>query len=296
MLPLLTEEISMTAATFDPLAYKRTTTEQWQTAAQAWHDWGPVLEAWLGEATERMLDLARLEPGARVLDVAAGAGGQSIAAARRVGATGRVLATDISPRILELAESAALAEGISTLATHVADGEHLDVEAGHFDAAISRLGLIYFPDRAEALRSIHRALRPGGRIAAIVYSAADRNQFFSVPVSLIRERAQLPAPLPGQPGPFSLSAPGVLESELGAAGFTDISVEALVAPVRLDSAADCVRFERESFGALHQMLAGLDDDAREQVWHDITAALSVYDSPAGFAAPCELLVAAGTKE
>src|SRR5579862_4016248 len=90
------EESAMTTTTFDPDAYKRTTTEQWQTAAQAWHDWGPVLEVWLGEATERMLDLAGVEPGSKVLDIAAGSGGQSIAAARRVGPRGRVLATDIA--------------------------------------------------------------------------------------------------------------------------------------------------------------------------------------------------------
>jgi SAM-dependent methyltransferase len=286
----------MTTALFDPIAYKTTTTAQWQGAAQAWHDWGPVLEAWLGEATERMLDLAQLSAGDRVVDVAAGAGGQSIAAARRVGPDGLVLATDISPRILEFAESAAQAEGLSNVATRVSDGEVLDVEAGHFDAAISRLGLIYFPDRAASLGAIHQALRPGGRIAAIVYSTADRNQFFSVPVSLIRERAQLPAPLPGQPGPFSLGAPGVLEAELAAAGFRDISVESIDAPLRLDSAAECTRFERESFGALHQMLSGLDEEARERVWRDISEALAAFQGTDGFAGPCELLVAAATKE
>jgi len=76
----------MSTAAFDPVAYKRTTTDQWQTAAEPWHRWGPTLEAWLGEATEAMLDMAGVGPGARVLDVAAGAGGQTLAAARRAGA------------------------------------------------------------------------------------------------------------------------------------------------------------------------------------------------------------------
>src|SRR5215211_5999547 len=78
---------------FDPLKYKETTTEQWQTAAEPWHRWGPTLEEWLGQATEVMLDMAEVSPGARVLDVAAGAGGQTIAAAKRVGSAGYVLAT-----------------------------------------------------------------------------------------------------------------------------------------------------------------------------------------------------------
>ena len=76
---------------------------------------------------------------------------------------------------------------------------------------ISRVGLIYFPDRQAALAGMRRALKSGGRVAAIVYSTADRNGFFSIPVGIIRRRANLPPPLPGQPGPFSLGAPGVLE-------------------------------------------------------------------------------------
>jgi cyclopropane fatty-acyl-phospholipid synthase-like methyltransferase len=83
----------MSGTTFDPEAYKRTTREQWQAAAEPWHRWGPTLEAWLGEATELMLDMARVGAGDRVLDVAAGAGGQTLAAARRVGPEGSVLAT-----------------------------------------------------------------------------------------------------------------------------------------------------------------------------------------------------------
>ena len=91
-------------AAFDPARYKATTREQWQQAAGAWHRWGSQLEDWLGEATELMLDLAGVRSGSRVLDVAAGAGGQTLAAARRAGTEGSVLATDIAPAILELRE------------------------------------------------------------------------------------------------------------------------------------------------------------------------------------------------
>ena len=90
-------------ATFDAVKYKQATREQWQRAAEPWHAWGPTIESWLGEATELMLDLAGVGLGARVLDVAAGAGGQTLRAAERVGPTGAVLATDIAPAILEYA-------------------------------------------------------------------------------------------------------------------------------------------------------------------------------------------------
>jgi len=226
-----------------------------------------------------------------VLDVAAGAGGQSLAAARRCAS---VLATDISPAILAHAVADAAAEGLDVSIREL-DGERLDVAAAAYDAVISRLGLIYLPDRRGALAGVYRALRPGGRVAVVVFATAERNAFFAVPVSIIRRRAQLPPPAPGQPGPFSLGAPGVLEAELREAGFHDVGARTLDAPLRLSSAAECVRFERESFGALHQMLGGLDADGRAAAWTEIGQELARFEGPDGFAGPCELVVAWGVK-
>ncbi|MDM0108562.1 methyltransferase domain-containing protein [Variovorax sp. J22R24] len=105
-----------------------------------------------------MFDLARIGPGCRVLDIAAGAGEQSISAARRVGTKGHVLATDIAPALLERAAADARKAGLSNLETREIDGEALDaLPAASFDAAISRVGLIYFPDQQRALAGICRA-------------------------------------------------------------------------------------------------------------------------------------------
>lgn len=280
---------------FDAAQYKTTTRAQWEDAAEAWHRWGPTLENWLGPATEAMLDAAAVGPGGRVLDVAAGAGGQSLTAARRVRPTGSVLATDISPTILTYAAKVAAEEGVTNLETLEADGEALDaLPAGSFDSAISRVGLIYFPDQARALAGIKRALRPGGKFATITYSTPDKNTFFSLPVGIIRTRAQLPPPQPGQPGPFSLGAPGVLAELLSAAGFRDVEVHAVPSPLRMSSAAECVRFERESFGALHQMLSGVPEADRPGVWADIETQLSQFETADAFVGPCELLVGSGT--
>ncbi len=282
--------------TFDPHQYETTTRQQWEDYAGGWNDWGPLLETWLGEATERMLDLAGAETGSRVLDVAAGAGGQSIAAGRRVGPDGTVLATDLSPTILQHAAQAAEAVGLDNVATRELDGEQLhQLPGGSFDAAISRVGLIYFPDRHRALTGIHHALRDGGRFATVTYSTAATNEFFSLPVSIIRERAQLAAPAPGQPGPFSLADPEVLRNELTEAGFHDIVVEVIDAPVRLPSAAECVRFERESFGALHQMLGSMTATDQDSVWTEIESVLSQFETDGGFVGPCELVIAGATR-
>ncbi len=279
---------------FDPIKYKETTRAQWDAAAEAWHRWGPTLARWLGPATETMLEMARVAPGDSVLDIAAGAGEQTIRAARRVGPGGRVLATDISESILAFAREAARLAGHDNIEARVMDGENLDVADGSFDVVISRVGLIYFPDQHRALTGMRRALKRGGRIAAITYSTAEKNRFFSIPVSIIRERAQLPPPLPGQPGPFSLGARGVIEHSFEQAGYSDVRVRAVPAPLRLSSAAECVRFERESFGALHQMLSGLPETDRPAVWQEIEQELRQFEGPSGFVGPCEMLIAVGT--
>lgn len=284
------------AVAFDPEKFRQTTRAQWEGAAEAWDRWTPLLSDWLGPATDAMLDMAGVGAGARVLDVAAGAGEQTLAAARRVGDGGYVLATDISPSILRFALRAARQAGLANVETLELDGERHDtLPEASFDAAISRVGLIYFPDQQRALAGIRRALRTGGRFAAAVYSTADRNSFFSIPVGIIRRRAQLPPPLPGQPGPFSLGADGVLARALTQAGFRDVDVRRVESPVRLPSAAECARFERESFGALHQMMAAMSDRERGETWKEIEAALGAFETGHGFVGPCEMLVGAGTK-
>jgi SAM-dependent methyltransferase len=281
---------------FDALKYKETTLQQWNSAAAAWHRWGPLLSRWLGPATETMLDMCNVTDGNRVLDVAAGAGEQTMAAAKRVGKTGHVLATDISPMILEYAAMTAKLAGFGNVNTHVLDGEKLtELEADPFDAVISRVGLIYFPDQQKALAGMKHQLKSDGKVAAMVYSAADRNQFFSIPVSIIRRRANLPAPLPGQPGPFSLGDESTLEQVFTEAGFRNIEMERINAPVRLSSAAECLQFEQESFGALHQMLSGLSDTEQDEAWSEIEEALGQFETNGQFEGPCEMLVAVGMK-
>lgn len=288
--------MELTTPKFDPVKYKNTTHDQWQTAAEAWYRWSPTLNQWLGKATDKMLEMAGITSGLRVLDIAAGAGEQSITTAKKVGPSGYVLATDISANILEYAKQMAQQAGVNNIETRVMDGENLTVEDETFDAVISRVGLIYFPDQQKALTEMLRVLKPGGKIGAIVYSTPEKNKFFSVPVSLIRNRAKLPPPLPGQPGPFSLGTEGVIEKAFLQAGFKNVRSELVNSPLLLSSAKECVRFEKESFGALHQMMSSLSDSEKESVWKEIEEELQKFESDNVFAGPCEMVVAIGEKQ
>lgn len=285
----------MNTSQFDPIKYKETILDEWQKSAEGWHRWIPFISQWLGPATELMLDMAAIGPGTHVLDLAAGDGDQTLAAARRVGSTGYVLATDIAPNFVAFAAQSARAAGLDNVEARAMDGENLELEDAAFDAVISRLGLMYFPNLQKSLREIRRVLKPGGRVSVIVFSTPERSPFFSVPVSIIRRHAQLAPPSSGQPGPFSLGAPGVLEEALREGGFKDVKTRLVSAPVRMASAAECLRWRQETSGTLQQMSRGLNESKTQDAWREIELEFKKFEVSNGFESPCELIVAAGVK-
>ncbi len=282
-------------SSFDAEKYKNAQREQWNKDGAAWRRWNPVLDRWYGEATRQMLDLARIRPGQRILDVAAGAGEPAVSAAERVGPGGHVLATDISEGIVELARQVARERGLEQVETRAMDGEKLDLPDASFDAVLCRLGLMYMPHPVAALREWRRALRAGGRVAVVVFSTPERNGWGAIPASIIRRRAQLPPPAPGQPGPFGLGAPGVLEGLFRQAGFADAEIRAVPVPHRATSAAEYVRVAREAFGGFNAMMAHLPAEERESVWNEVEGSMRGFETPGGFEVPGECLVAAATK-
>ncbi|MFO1393628.1 MAG: class I SAM-dependent methyltransferase [Steroidobacteraceae bacterium] len=280
---------------FDAAQYKEAQREQWNKDGAAWLRWNAILDRWYGEVTRQMLDLARIQPGQRILDVAAGAGDPAVSAAERVGPGGYVLATDISEGIVELARQVARERGLEQIETRAMDGENLDLPEASFDVVLCRLGLMYMPHPVTALHEWRRALRAGGRVAVAVFSTPDRNSWGAIPASIIRRRAQLPPPVPGQPGPFSLGGPGVLEGIFTQAGFADPEIRAVPVPHRMTSAAEYVRVASEAFGGFNAMMAHLPLQERESVWSEIEGSMRRFESPGGFEVPGECLVGAATK-
>jgi SAM-dependent methyltransferase len=280
---------------FDAIAFKKTTHGQWNAVADRWNAWGPLLDSWLGPVSETLLDMAKVSAGSRVLHVAGGSGQEVLQSARRVGPAGYVLTTDLSESLTALAAANLEAAGYKNAQARVMDGEQLSLVGEPFDAVLSRVGLIYFPDQLGAVEHQVAALRPGGHVGAIVYATAEECRFFSDPVGVIRRHAALPPPAAGQPGPFSLGAPGRIEALFEAAGLEDVQARKINAPVVLPSAAECLRFEQESFGALHQMLGKLDDAAKARAWTEVGEKLSAFETNGRFEGPCVMIAAVGRK-
>ena len=282
--------------TFDANTFKVSTRAQWNAVADRWNAWGPLLDAWLGPATETLLDMCGVTTGSDVLHIAGGSGQDAMQSARRVGPTGRVVSTDFSEELTKIAAQNFEVSGLAHVSAATMDGEAIDMTGDPFDVVLSPVGLIFFPDQRGSVQSQMAALKPGGRVGALVYATPQECRFFSDPVGIIRRHAGLPAPAPGMPGPFSLGQPGAIETLFEEAGLKQVRTEKIGAPVLLASARECLRFEQESFGALHQMLSALDNDARTAAWKDVETAFEQFETDTEFVGPCVMIAACGTKQ
>ena len=269
----------------------------WDDAAVGWNEHTRVIREWLNDATRMMLDAAQLKPGSRVLDIAAGAGDQTLDIARRVGENGYVLATDISTHILALAQRNAEAEGFVQVETRVGDAQSLQLNGSNFDAAVSRLGLMFCSEPIAALQRARAALKPGGRFSALVFAGPQNNACLAITMRTALKHAGLTAksPFPFTPGTLmSLGKPGLLAQLLTNAGFADINVQPVAAPFRLPTSRHYVEFLRSAASPVIEIIGSLSMPAQRDAWDDMTTQLNVFTTPTGWVGPNELLLATAT--
>lgn len=263
--------------------------------ADMWRHGAARRAQYLGPATELMLDLAGIRSGDRVLDIAAGTGEQSLLAARRVGPSGSVLATDISAQMLEVAAESARKTGLANIETRVLDARELDLAPASFDAVISRLGLMLLPDLPQALRGIYGVLRPGGRCAAIVWGAADHNPLHTRSGALAGTYLQLPS----RTGPgamlFAQGEQNALADALTSARFRDVRIQRESVSRRFASAAEAASELLATMASLSQVRTQLPPEQLAQFLSDLEASLREFEGPDEFVAPGEVVLGVGTR-
>ena len=188
------------------------------------------------------------------------------------------------------------APDLPTFRPTAADGEKLNVDAASFDAAICRLGLMFYPDPLQGLREMHGALKPGGRACSMVFAAPDKNPCLVILVSTAFKHAGLPPRDPFQPGGLmSLGKPGTIDALFAQAGFTEVTTRSIAAPFRLPSVAHYLDFIRTSAGPILQILGKLEHAQQDAAWAEITERLSAFNTASGWEGPNELLLTAGRR-
>lgn len=231
--------------------------------------------------TERLLDAASIGAADAVLDIGCGNGRTTRLAAQRASA-GHALGLDLSAPMLERAADTAAAEGITNVAFQRGDAQVHPFDAGAFDVAISRFGVMFFADPVAAFANIARALRPPGRIAFVCWQDLLANEWIMLTAGPALQHVPLPdLGEPGEPGPFSLADPEHTESILAAAGFADVQFDAVEAPMRLgDDAGDAIEFLRGS-GVGRSLLEKAEPDAAARAVDAMVAALRPHERPEG---------------
>lgn len=267
---------------FDPAAFKENIRTEWRSAAAGWRKWVPVVEAEEGgqRHSAKLIELAELRLGDSVLDVGGGYGEPSVTAARAVGPEGRVVCTDISPEMLDVARERAIDAGLANLEFVARDAEELEFDDESFDAVLSRATLMFLPNVAGTLQRLHRSLKPGGRLAASVWGPPSTVQFAAAFPVVARELG-LPSPPPGRPGAFALGDPDRLQDLVTGAGFRDVRTGTVSIVFETDSPERFTEFIRDVAPQLITLLSDRPAAVQEHVWSKVTDAYRAFEGTDG---------------
>lgn len=260
----------MVSLTFDPNSFKMAQREGWDSVARGWKDWWVSIEKGAQKLSQRLIELAEIKPGQRVLDVATGIGEPSITAAKVVGTSGHVLATDISRQMLAIAkERAAFLRLQDIIEFKESDAENLDLANSSFDAALCRWGLMLFPNLDTAIGKIYSSLVSGGRLAAAVWADATKVPIINLATRIIGSEVQMSVPPPGVPNPFSLADTNKLENSLARAGFRDIHVDRVIVTFEFESGEDYCRYCQAVSASARTALSKVTEERKEDVWRKV---------------------------
>ena len=246
--------------------------KNWDSAAVGWNEWREFNDRADAHISQRLVELAGVRPGSRVLDVAAGYGEPALTAARRAGQEGSVVATDISAEMLAFGRERAAAAGLGNVEFVESDASSLDFAPGSFDAAVSRWGIIFEPDAEAAAARIRGFLEAGARIAISSWGKPDQVPFLSIPMRTTMERLGVPPPPAGTPGPLSRPTPAALGGLLEGGGFSKVDVEQAEVTFEFDSPEHFTAYVRAIAAPIRAMIEQHAGEAQEEAWEAITQA------------------------
>jgi len=254
----------------------------WDNVARGWQKWWKTFEKDAQKVNERLVEIAEIKVGDRVMDMATGIGEPAITAAKKVGVKGYVLATDISPQMLAIAKERSVYLGLQNIvefkeanAEKILDLEQQQQPLSPFDAVLCRWGLMFFPNLASTLSNVHKLLSNGGRMAAAVWSEPAKVPKLSTAIDIVTQKLVIPSTTAYAHyaevfSPFRLSNTNMVNKALAEAGFKDIHAEYLNVTFEFPSAEDYTDFARQIIAPIHNLLANESEERKEEIWKAVT--------------------------
>jgi ubiquinone/menaquinone biosynthesis C-methylase UbiE len=269
---------------FDIEQFETEQRQRWDSVAEGWKEWWQTVEVAAQKVSDRIMELAEIKPGQKVLDIATGIGEPAVTAAKRLvelasisgnksksNDVGHVLATDISSEMLRIAKQRAAALGLqSIIEFKESDAETLDLAKSSFDAVLCRWGLMFMPNLNNTLGRIYQILVPGGKLACAVWAEASKVPFISFPLNMVMHELNVPPPPPGTPGPFALSDIHIIQDALYNARFTNIQYERLNVTFEFPRVEDYINYTKDIGSAIKIMLSKESAERQEEVWNIVT--------------------------
>ena len=267
-----------------------------EALAPGWERWRARIEQNVAPVREWMIGQLAPRPGDTLLELAAGAGDTGFEAAAIAGERGRIVSTDFSPAMVEVARRRAAELGLANVDHRVMDAESIELDADSVDGVLCRFSYMLMSDPATALAETHRVLRSGGRLALAVWSAPESNPWITIPFGLLVERGLLPPPEPGAPSPFAMASEEHTRSLLEGAGFTDVRTAELPVRFPFRDLDDYMTYATDTGGPAGPVLRDMPDDERKAFKGQVGAAFASFRTDGGYDLPGLALVAVATSD
>lgn len=248
----------------------------WSDSAEGWYKQRTALKS-ADVVTDRMLKLAGLNNGQKVLDIASGTGEPALRIAKKLNDSGKVIGTDLSAEMLTYARKNASFEGLKNIEFRCMDGENLEFESSTFDIVIIRWGLMFMPNPNECLTQAHRVLKEKGTIVISCWSSPDKNPFISHSLSILKKYIQIPTGKPQSPGIFALANPKRLTQLLKSAGYRDLTMEEMeLNAMEYKTGEEYWKAMEDTSGPIMSLMNKLDSDTRTTIIDEIIRGVEVF--------------------
>jgi ubiquinone/menaquinone biosynthesis C-methylase UbiE len=254
-----------------------------EAIAPGWERRRSFVEETAAPVREWMIEALAPAAGGTLLELAAGAGDVGFTAAGRIGASGRLISTDLSPAMLGIARRRGAELGLDNVDYRVMDAQRIELESDCVDGVLCRFGYMLMPDPPAALTESRRVLRGGGRLSLAVWGPPERNPFFALIGTTCVQHGHLPPPDPAEPGIFNLADADRLQALLADAGFDDVRLEEVGVRFVFGSVDEYIDIVADTAGPLGLALQDLAEDERSAVAQELRGRLTPFVTPGGYA-------------